>query len=90
MDKDQFENLVINKLDTLIKLLAANMFQGKPLSNGILFLAELGFQNKEIASIFGTTPNHVSKIKSEAKKSKKKLNITKKSKASDGEDSDES
>ena len=71
MDKEQFRELV-GKLDILTKLLAANIFQGKPLGDSILFLADLGLQNKEVAEILGTTPACVNKIKYEAKHPKKK------------------
>ena len=69
MSKEQFEQLM-NKLDTLIKVTAANTFQGKSMTESICFLADLGFGNTEIASILGTTPAYVNKVKYEAKKAK--------------------
>ena len=83
MDKEQFKELIL-KLDILAKLLATNIFQGKPLGDSILFLADLGLQNKEIAKILGTTPAYVNKVKSEAKKSKKKTKAKGKSQEKGG------
>ncbi len=65
--KEQFEQLM-NKFDTLIKITAANAFQGKSMAESICFLADLGFGNTEIACILGTTPAYVNKVKYEAKK----------------------
>jgi hypothetical protein len=69
MSNEQFKQLM-NKLDTLIKVTAANAFQGKSITESINFLADLGFGNTEIASILGTTPAYVNKVKYEAKKAK--------------------
>jgi|GEM_PF-4892779 len=70
MSKEQFEQLM-NKLDTLIKVTAANAFQGKSMAEGICFLSDLGFGNTEIASILGTTAAYVGNVKHVAKKTKK-------------------
>jgi len=65
-----------SKLDTLIKVTAASVFKDKPISDGILFLSELGMQPSEIAKILVTTPAYVNKVKYEAKKHKKKQETT--------------
>jgi hypothetical protein len=69
MSKEQFEQLM-NKLDTLIKVTAASAFQGKSTTDSIVFLADLGLGNTEIASILGTTAAYVNKVKYESKKAK--------------------
>jgi len=71
MSKEQFKEM-INKLETLIKLTAANIFQDKPMTERIVFLSDLGLQPKEIAKILGTTSNYVRYVKSHAKKQKRK------------------
>lgn len=80
MSKEQFAEL-INKFDILIKLTAANIFQGKPMTESIVFLSDLGLQPKDIAKILGTTSNYVSMIKSRSKKRKKKRKTRSKSRA---------
>jgi len=80
MNEEQFTEL-INKFDILIKLTAANIFQGKPMTESIVFLSDLGLQPKDIAKILGTTPNYVSKTKTRLKKRKKKRKAKSKSKA---------
>jgi len=67
MSKEQFDQL-IDKLDALIKLTAVNAFQGKPIAEVALLLSDFGFQNKDIASILGTTPAYINKVKCQAKK----------------------
>ena len=69
MSKEQFE-LLISKLDILIKMAAASAFQGKSTAQIALILSALGFPNKEIATILGTTAAYVGKVKYEAKKEK--------------------
>jgi len=71
---------VLNKLDILAKKLdvltivtAANLFQGKPLTESTAFLLKLGLKPKEIAVILGTKSNIVRAIKSQlGKKIKEK------------------
>jgi len=82
MSREQFERLM-DKFDTLIKVTAASAFQGKSMTESIVFLAALGLGNTEIASILGTTPDYVTKVKYQAKKrkeEKKKVKIAKQSK----------
>lgn len=67
MSHEQFE-LLINKLDTLIKISVINAFQGKSTAEVIGILSELGFGNKEIAAILGTTPNYVAIARHRTKK----------------------
>lgn len=69
MSNNQFDKLV-EKLDILIKLEALNAVRGKTTTESVLILSEIGFGTSEIAKILGTTPNYVSKVKSENKKVK--------------------
>jgi len=71
MSKEQFEQMM-NKLDTLIKITASNVVQGKPLTDNIILLSSLGIGNTEIANILGTTTNYVAVIKSRKKAKQKK------------------
>lgn len=79
MSKEQFEEL-IQKLDTLINLTAANIFRGRPLTESVPFLSDLGLKSKEIAKILGTTSASVRTTKSLAKKDKKKREAKSKTK----------
>jgi hypothetical protein len=58
MDKQQFEQLS-NKLDTIIRLLALNVVEGKELKYQVSILSSFGFQPKQIADMLGRTPNHI-------------------------------
>jgi hypothetical protein len=71
MSNEQFERLM-NKLDALIKITAVDVSQGKTIAEVALLLSSFGFQNKEIATILGTTPNYINKVKSEARREKRK------------------
>ena len=71
MSKEQFEQMM-NKLDTLIKITASNVVQGKPLTDNIILLSSLGIGNTEIANILETTTNYVAVIKSRKKAKQKK------------------
>lgn len=58
MDVEQF-NQLSNKMDTIIKLLAVNLVEGKPFKDQVSLLSAFGFQPKQIADIVGETPNKV-------------------------------
>jgi len=73
ISEEQFKAMM-SKLDTLIKITASNVFQGKPLVDSIIFLSNLGIGNTEIANILGTTAPYVNKVKYETKKGKRKKN----------------
>ena len=77
MSKEQFEQLM-NKLDDLIKITAVNVSQGKTIAEVALLLSDFGFQNKEIATILGTTPHYIGTVKYEADKEKKNKQTKKK------------
>lgn len=79
INEKQFDELS-NKLDILIKVTAASVFKDKPISDGILFLSDLGMQSSEIAKVLGTTPAYVNKVRYEAKKHKKKIETLEKKK----------
>jgi len=70
MSNEQFEKLM-DKFDALIKIMAVNVSQGKTIAEVALLLSGFGFQNKEIATILGTTPHYIGKVKYEAGKEKK-------------------
>jgi hypothetical protein len=58
MDGEQF-NQLSNKMNTIIKLLALNLVEGKPFKDQVSLLSALGFQPKEIADFVGKSPNNV-------------------------------
>lgn len=59
MDDKQFDQLS-GKMDTIIKLLAMNLVEGKDFKNQVLTLSAFGFQPKQIAEVLGKTSNNVS------------------------------
>jgi len=63
---------VLNRLDTLIKITAINAFQGKSIVEVVGILSDLGFQNKDIAMILGTTPPYVANVRHALKKQRAK------------------
>jgi hypothetical protein len=67
MSNEQFQQLM-SKLDTLIKISVITAFQGKSRAEVISILADLGFGNKEIAGVLGTTPAYVANVRHETKK----------------------
>jgi len=71
INEKQFGELS-SKLDTLIKVMAASVFKDRPISDGVLFLSDLGMQPSEIAKVLRTTPAYVNKVRYEARKYKKK------------------
>jgi len=58
MDVEQF-NQLSNKMDTIIKLLAVNLIEGKAFKDQVSLLSDFGFQPKQIADIVGKSPNNV-------------------------------
>ena len=80
MDSTQFNELM-RKMDILIKLTTANAIKGKNKTDQILFLSDLGFDNKQIADIVGTTSLSVRVTKSSNKKKKSRK---KKAKSKEG------
>ena len=69
MSKEQFEALS-NKLDVLIKLTAMSALKDKTLTEQVGILSEIDLQNKQIATILGTTPAVVHTLKGRLKKRK--------------------
>ncbi|MCL5428932.1 MAG: hypothetical protein M1347_03890 [Chloroflexi bacterium] len=67
MDDQEFE-AINKKLDTLIRLMAYQIVQGKTLSQGAPILKRLGFTNTDIAIIFDTSYKTVSVRLAESKK----------------------
>lgn len=75
---------VLQKLDTLIRLVAIGICQDKGQKEKIAFLASAGITTKGIAQILGTTSNTVSVTLSGLKKKKKSTVKTKKTGNDDG------
>jgi hypothetical protein len=88
MSEEQFSQ-VINRLDTLIKITAINAFQGKSRQDVVLILSSLGFSNKDIAMILGTTSMYVAKVKYGFKQKAKKDESAEKAAAKETEKNDE-
>lgn len=60
--------LISQKLDIIIKLLANDQVKGKEVNEQILFLYKLGINNKTIANILGKSQNTVNVTLSQARK----------------------
>lgn len=58
MDEQQFKQFS-DKMDTIIRLLALNLVEGKDFKNQVLILSGFGFQPKQIADVLGKTSNNV-------------------------------
>ena len=58
MDEKQFP-VLMEKLDTLIRLLSLNVVSGKPPREQMKILAMAKFSHKEIADMVGTTADSV-------------------------------
>jgi len=69
MEQKQFD-ILVSKLDKMIRLLGANAVQGKNVEQSILYLNSIGFQSSEIALILGRSANQVSVTLSQFKKKK--------------------
>lgn len=63
---------VANKLDTLVRLIAIGLCEGKTQKDQIALLASAGLQPKAIAEILGTTSNTVRVSLSNLRKGKAK------------------
>lgn len=61
---------ILKKLDTIIKLLAANSFKDKDLNEKVLLMSKLDLQPKEIAELLGKTPNSIRVMLSRMRKRK--------------------
>lgn len=55
---DELQNINKN-LETLVKLIACGISEGKTQQEGIAILSKSGLQPKNIAALLGTTPNTV-------------------------------
>lgn len=62
---------ITTRLDTVIRLLAAPMIQGKSTAEAVRVLDSLGIESNEIAVICGVAPNVVRARISEVKKKPK-------------------
>ncbi len=67
---DKLDSL-IEKVDILIKVTAASVFQGKQLTESVSTLLNIGLETREIAKILGTKPNIIRAIKSKSTKKPK-------------------
>ena len=62
---------VCDRLDTLIKLMVADIISNKKYEDQIWILSNAGFQPKEIADFLNRTPNAISVKLSELRKKRK-------------------
>ncbi len=62
------EKKLFEKLDVIIKLLAANVIAGKKLKEQVKLLTEVGLQPSEIANVTGKTANLIRVTKTGLKK----------------------
>lgn len=63
--------LLLGKLDAIIRLLVIDVTQGKDQTEQIRLLSHVGFQPKNIAEMLGTTANNVSVRLSSLRKKRK-------------------
>lgn len=68
MDK---EERILEKLDLLVKLTAANVVDKKDFQEQVRLLSSVGLSPKEIGNILGKSANHVSVTLNYLKKRKK-------------------
>lgn len=76
MNDKQFD-VLIEKLDILIKLTAMNILKDKNKTEQVGILSSLGFRPKEIALIVGTTLGTVKSLRKRLKKKTTKFSLTK-------------
>lgn len=67
------KDLVIKKLDTLIKINLINTIEGKSLKEQVILMSSIGLTPKEIGELLNKTPNHISVTLNEIKNSQKKI-----------------
>ena len=73
MSKDDPFQLIADRLEIIIKLLAITVVKGKDAKDQILTLHEMGISNKEIANILGKSQNTVNVTLSQARRAKKNV-----------------
>jgi hypothetical protein len=66
--------LLLGKLDAIIKLLVIDVTQGKDQTEQIRLLSQVGFQPKNIAEMLGTTANNV-RVRLSSLRKKRKANL---------------
>ena len=59
MTNEGLESAVLQKMDIVIKLLAANLVKGESPDRQVKLLSDLGMQPKDIATILGKNPTTV-------------------------------
>jgi hypothetical protein len=67
------QDLVIKKLDTLIRVSLINAIEGKSLKEQVNLMSSVGLTPKEIGEFLNKTPNHISVTLNEIKNSQRKL-----------------
>lgn len=72
MSQEELLRTLSHQLDTLTRLVAVSVGEGKNLREQILILSRAGLEPKVIAEILGTTANAVSVTRYQTKSSKRK------------------
>ncbi|MGH9425520.1 MAG: hypothetical protein ACRD2L_04335 [Terriglobia bacterium] len=70
------EEMVVRRLDSVVRLLALLLIQGKKRVEAIAVLSAAGFQPKDIATLLGTTGNSVRVALSNLRKNKANRSAT--------------
>lgn len=63
-------NLIAEKLDVVIRLLALNQIKGKEVGEQIIFLSKLGIPNKDISDLLEKSQNTVNVTLSQYRRKK--------------------
>jgi DNA-binding CsgD family transcriptional regulator len=87
MSAEQFDK-IIERLDTLSRLLAINVLKEMSQTERISLLVDFGFENKSIANLLGIKENIVRATKSNIAKTAKKPKAEKKTKSKKDEETE--
>lgn len=71
MAHQQFD-ILLRKLDLIVRLLALSRVAGKKQSDQVVLLSEVGFEPKEIAQVLGKDSHSVRAVLSSARRKSKK------------------
>jgi hypothetical protein len=73
MSSDDPFQLIADRLEIIIKLLAVGVVKGKDVRDQVLTLHDMGISNKEIASILGKSQNTVNVTLSQARRANRNV-----------------